>query len=107
MRVRAYTAEEIQKIQDPEFIVFRMLWKPTCQVQLPPTFAAYRGNFADTLIFSQRNGKCIMRRYVKPRDARTPAQLRKREHMRRIKDAWLALTAKQRDAWCQWAKTYR
>ncbi len=43
-----------------------------------------------------------MRRYVVPQDPKTAAQLRKRGHMRRCPQLWLALSAAQREAWKAW-----
>ncbi len=104
--MRTYNAREIWKIEKAGLLEMSLLWKPTSMVEPPLPIRAYSGKFPGGLILMDRGDKCVMRRYVVPRDPRTAAQLRKRDHMRRCPELWLALSAGQREAWNAWTAQY-
>jgi hypothetical protein len=56
------------------------------------------GKVGATVNLVSRYGQ-IQRQYVKPRDPKTPAQMRIRSNLARVSSRWRALTEEQRSAW--------
>ncbi|MFH0816046.1 MAG: hypothetical protein V1934_04445 [Methanobacteriota archaeon] len=65
-------------------------------IEETPDGLMLRGKFGDRVHY-KRNGKYYSRRYVKPRDPKTPAQLRQRALFREANTLWHAFSSEERE----------
>ena len=72
-------------------------------IEETPDGPMLRGKLYDR-VYYKRHGKYYSRRFVKPRDPKTPAQLKQRERFREAHAAWVALTEEQRNSWRKHAR---
>lgn len=63
--------------------------------EMTPDGLVPRGRIGD-IVFYKRRGKFYSRRYVKPRNPRTPAQMKQREKFKRAHEAWKQLSEFER-----------
>jgi hypothetical protein len=64
-------------------------------VEMTPEGLMPRGRIGD-VVFYKRNGRFFSRRYVIPRNPKTPAQMRQRERFRRAHEAWKLLSEQEK-----------
>jgi len=69
------------------------------KLKIPMLGLGASGTLADSFTFQRRPGTSYVRKKPVPADPKSPAQLAQRQKYRDAVDAWLALTAEEKEAW--------
>lgn len=66
-----------------------------------------RGKFGSSLIFQMLHGRAYAKRYFRPRNPKSPAQVIVRNRITKALDRWQDATQETKDKWKKYAKQFR